>query len=321
MRPGAVDFSGLTPYYNSVLQAWYQTLRLSRGTTCSEGWVLQEPLLHNPMFPMGLLQSINIQTCLQTAGVTKLGDLVCGGGWRSASELAREVGMRSTRLMQQLLEGIRAAFPASHSGALQIIFHLGKPGETGEEFPPVSVAAAYDDQRDLGNSLLNPETPQRQTPGSAENSTPVPEPEASGENSELGEVRQTAQRAGPSQESVIEPQTQQAESVKEAAVLGTATASGETSVKGGTEDSSAETLESVELGQNEQSSGEGAVEALAIDSQGNSEIEDMDQDYESDTQSVSDVLSQGFHYGPSPALFFSLIRNNQRWLVQVHSGR
>ncbi|KAJ8333094.1 hypothetical protein SKAU_G00419900 [Synaphobranchus kaupii] len=68
--------------------------------------------------------------------------------------------MRSTRLMQQLLEGIRAAFPASHSGALQKIFRLGKPGETGEEFPPVSVAAAYDDQRDLGNSLLNPETPQ-----------------------------------------------------------------------------------------------------------------------------------------------------------------
>ncbi|KAJ8381579.1 hypothetical protein SKAU_G00023570 [Synaphobranchus kaupii] len=68
--------------------------------------------------------------------------------------------MRSTRLMQQLLEGIRAAFPASHSGALQRIFRLGKPGETGEEFPPVSVAAAYDDQRDLGNSLLNPETPQ-----------------------------------------------------------------------------------------------------------------------------------------------------------------
>ncbi|KAJ8349029.1 hypothetical protein SKAU_G00276180 [Synaphobranchus kaupii] len=132
-----------------------------------------------------------------------------------------------------------------------------------------------------------------QTPGSAENSTPVPEPEASGENSELGEARQTAQRAGPSQENVIEPQTQQAESVKEAAILGTATASGETSLKGGSEDTSAETLESVELGQNAQSSGEGAVEAPAIGSQGNSEIEDMDQDYESDTQSVSDVLSQG----------------------------
>ncbi|KAJ8334213.1 hypothetical protein SKAU_G00398520 [Synaphobranchus kaupii] len=132
----------------------------------------------------------------------------------------------------------------------------------------------------------------RQTPGSAENSTPVPEPEASGETSQLGEARQTAQRAGPSQENVIEPQTQQAESVKEAAVLGTATASGETSLKGGSEDASAETLESVELGQNEQSSGEGAVEAPAIGSQGNSEIEDMDQDYNSDTQSVSDVLSQ-----------------------------
>ncbi|KAJ8348930.1 hypothetical protein SKAU_G00275190 [Synaphobranchus kaupii] len=48
----------------------------------------------------------------------------------------------------------------SARGALQKIFRLGKPGETGEEFLPVSVAAAYDDQRDLGNSLLNPETPQ-----------------------------------------------------------------------------------------------------------------------------------------------------------------
>ncbi|KAJ8358732.1 hypothetical protein SKAU_G00152570 [Synaphobranchus kaupii] len=63
-------------------------------------------------------------TALRKSSVTKLGDLVCGGGWRSASELAREVGMRSTRLMQQLLEGIRAAFPASHSGALQKIFRL-----------------------------------------------------------------------------------------------------------------------------------------------------------------------------------------------------
>ncbi|KAJ8351857.1 hypothetical protein SKAU_G00233330 [Synaphobranchus kaupii] len=106
MRPGVVDFSGLMPYYNSVIQAmaWYQTLRLSQGTTCPEG-----------------------------------------GGWRSASELAEVVGMRSTRLMQQLLEGIRAAIPASLSRALQRTFLLGKPGETGEEFPPVTVAAAYDD--------------------------------------------------------------------------------------------------------------------------------------------------------------------------------
>ncbi|KAJ8357074.1 hypothetical protein SKAU_G00198680 [Synaphobranchus kaupii] len=145
MTPGAVDFSGLMPFYNSVLQAWYQTLRLSRGTTCPEGWVLQEPLVHNPMLPMGLLQSINIQTCLHTAGVTKLGDLVCGGGWRSASELARVVGMRSTRLMQQLLEGIHAAIPASLSGTLQRTFHLGPALQTHMRFLVVLQSQGHQD--------------------------------------------------------------------------------------------------------------------------------------------------------------------------------
>ncbi|KAJ8345754.1 hypothetical protein SKAU_G00299470 [Synaphobranchus kaupii] len=47
--------------------------------------------------------------------------------------------MRSTRLMQQLLEGIRAAFPASHSGALQKIFRLGMITVTHSPFNRATV--------------------------------------------------------------------------------------------------------------------------------------------------------------------------------------
>lgn len=55
LSPGAVDITALTPFYRSVLSAWHQTVTVKRSIACPEGWVLQEPLIHNPLLPVRIL--------------------------------------------------------------------------------------------------------------------------------------------------------------------------------------------------------------------------------------------------------------------------
>lgn len=75
-------------------------------------------------------------------------------------ELAEAIQLRSSRLVQQLIDGVRSALPASFTEALQRTMQPGWAGAAGEEFPPVAVAAAVDGRMDWANSLMTLGTPQ-----------------------------------------------------------------------------------------------------------------------------------------------------------------
>uniref|UniRef100_A0A0E9QQH0 Uncharacterized protein n=1 Tax=Anguilla anguilla TaxID=7936 RepID=A0A0E9QQH0_ANGAN len=67
--------------YEGVVSVFYSQAEhhLPRGV------VLQEPLLHNPLLPVRMLQSVSVQTALLRAGVTKLGR-PCECRWMEVSE-------------------------------------------------------------------------------------------------------------------------------------------------------------------------------------------------------------------------------------------
>ena len=109
LQPQSVDLTGLTPFYRSVLQAWW-VLTPKRNTVSTPGtWIFEEPLLGNNFIDSPILASASLRSKLREAGVVKLGHLLK----TPVPQLAELLSIRSHRLLLRLVEQARAALPGA----------------------------------------------------------------------------------------------------------------------------------------------------------------------------------------------------------------
>ncbi|KAK2897116.1 hypothetical protein Q8A73_013496 [Channa argus] len=112
LRAEEVDCAGLTSFYYSVLQAW-QVFKIERVNNDTPGmWVFEEPLFFNNFIRTQTLQSTSLRTSFREAGCTKVGHLMKMSR-PSLTTLREATGIRSIRLLGQVMEEVLAALPKS----------------------------------------------------------------------------------------------------------------------------------------------------------------------------------------------------------------
>jgi len=102
-----VDFNGLTSFYASVFNVWQIFMVKRELSEVTYDWVLEEPLIFNPLFSNGMLQSKGISASFVKARICKIGHLRIWDKWITAEELALKVGIHSVRTVEHFLTEIQ----------------------------------------------------------------------------------------------------------------------------------------------------------------------------------------------------------------------
>jgi len=102
-----VDFNGLTSFYASVFNVWQIFMVKRELSEVTYDWVLEEPLIFNPLFSNGMIQSKGISASFVKAGICKIGHLRIWHKWITAEELALNVGIHSVRTVEHFLTEIQ----------------------------------------------------------------------------------------------------------------------------------------------------------------------------------------------------------------------
>lgn len=157
LRPGTMDLTGLTPFYESVLQAW-QVFSFHRKDVVTVGmWILEEPLFSNSLFTSQALSSVSLRSRLREGGCVKLGHLMR----ISIDHLSELLNIRSRRLLLRLVEEVRASLPRALRAFSEDRTVLDQ-WEDGVEylFPSLTVSPAVDQWQDEEDFLLSFRTPE-----------------------------------------------------------------------------------------------------------------------------------------------------------------
>ncbi|KAL7838010.1 hypothetical protein AOLI_G00264140 [Acnodon oligacanthus] len=93
---------------------WKTAFEVSRDVQGSTEWILEEPLLYNPLIQTQLLSSAGVRACLLRKGCTKLGHCMDVNGWKSPVELGEVMGLQSCRVVARLLEEVKSALPGCY---------------------------------------------------------------------------------------------------------------------------------------------------------------------------------------------------------------
>ena len=107
LRAQSMDLTGLTPFYQSVVQAW-QVFNFHRKAVMTPGmWLFEEPLFGNNFITSQVLCSVSLRFRLREAGCLKMGYLMK----TSIHHLAERINIRSNRLLLRLVEEVCASLP------------------------------------------------------------------------------------------------------------------------------------------------------------------------------------------------------------------
>ncbi|KAE8284777.1 hypothetical protein D5F01_LYC16212 [Larimichthys crocea] len=98
--------SSLPSFYKSVFTVWTLVKKERQKQAVSLHWLLQEPVLHGTIFDCLGWGGPSLSARLQAAGVTTLGQVVelAGPQLQDSAGLASRLGLRSSRVTQQLLD-------------------------------------------------------------------------------------------------------------------------------------------------------------------------------------------------------------------------
>ena len=83
--------------------------------TPDQNYGTEEPLFFNPLMPTQERVGDSLISAFMGAGITKLGDLLDheNGRWKLALEVSAQTGLRSLRLVADLLGRLRLSLPTS----------------------------------------------------------------------------------------------------------------------------------------------------------------------------------------------------------------
>lgn len=149
-------FTGLTPFYTSVLDAW-KTLNHQRSPGYKPGlWLFEEPLFNNDLLCTTFFASATVKTAFIRAGVVKLGHLVQS----SIERLSEATGIRSLRMLQNLVRDLCQSLPGPLGTYVQNQVLMDQWSSSQEYvFPSLDVSPAVGQWREESGLLLNVRTP------------------------------------------------------------------------------------------------------------------------------------------------------------------
>lgn len=119
LKVNELDFNHLTSFYQSMLKVWNRTFSVTREILRPQDWIMGEPLFHNSLIQTNILSSSSVRNCLIRAGCTKIEHLRDDNGWRTAVSIQHKTGIRSLRLLDQMLDEVRSALPGACREALR----------------------------------------------------------------------------------------------------------------------------------------------------------------------------------------------------------
>ena len=105
--PQSTDLTGLTPFYQSVVQAWQVFTYHREAVMTPRMCLFEEPLFGNNFITSQVLCSVSLRSRLREAGCVKLGHLMK----TSIPHLAERTNIRSNRLLCRLVEEVCASLP------------------------------------------------------------------------------------------------------------------------------------------------------------------------------------------------------------------
>ncbi len=151
-----MDFTGLTPFYQSVLQAWQVFTFQPKAVRTPGMWVFEEPLVGNSFISSQVLSSVSLRSRLTEAGIVKLGHLMK----TSIPRLAELLNIRSNRLLLRLVEEVCASLPAAlRAFAEDRTLSDQWDDEYEYVFPSLAVSPAVGVWQDEDNTLRTFRTP------------------------------------------------------------------------------------------------------------------------------------------------------------------
>ena len=107
MDPKTLNLSKFPVFYRNLFKVWSLFTVQQTRSVMSLHWLLKEPLIHGSALDIAAEKPLpNLEYTLVKAGVTTLGDLLqlAGPDLRNSGNVADHLGMRSTRIVAQLLK-------------------------------------------------------------------------------------------------------------------------------------------------------------------------------------------------------------------------
>lgn len=154
-----VDFTDVTPFYSSVLQAWW-IFKTVGDTNVPPGMRLfEEPLFYNTFIKTRTLQSASLRASLRIAGCTKLGHLMKMTSTAMEALMERS-NISSVRLINRVVEEVCAALPQP----LRVFVENSALSDQWDDeceysLPSLSITPAVGEWQEGEGQLLSLQTP------------------------------------------------------------------------------------------------------------------------------------------------------------------
>lgn len=130
--------------------AWQLLKRVRKE---SEHYGVLEPLFFNPLFKTNSPISSTVVDKFLKTGIATVIDLIDStkGQWHATRSIADQVGLRSGRYVEGLIEDLKKSFPQSFLTFVNLFFENGEKSLT---FPDLRVEINFELDEDLNNTLL-----------------------------------------------------------------------------------------------------------------------------------------------------------------------
>ncbi|KAK3533832.1 hypothetical protein QTP70_032693 [Hemibagrus guttatus] len=140
-----LDISGLPMFYRGLFKIWNVFKKQNKGCR-SVHWLLEEPLVYGGRLDISGVTVPALSRTLVSSGIVTLRELVnvAGSDLSRAEDLAARMGLRSRRVVNQLLHRWRSALTSEERVQLMDYQHTETGPAEDESFPRLNIAPDLD---------------------------------------------------------------------------------------------------------------------------------------------------------------------------------
>ncbi|KAK3544078.1 hypothetical protein QTP86_001147 [Hemibagrus guttatus] len=140
-----LDISGLPMFYRGLFKIWNIFKKQNKGCQTVH-WLLEEPLVYGGRLDISGVTVPALSRTLVSSGIVTLRELVnvAGSDLSRAEDLAARMGLRSRRVVNQLLHRWRSALTSEERVQLMDCQHTETGPAEDESFPQLSIAPDLD---------------------------------------------------------------------------------------------------------------------------------------------------------------------------------
>ncbi|KAK3530052.1 hypothetical protein QTP86_010789 [Hemibagrus guttatus] len=140
-----LDISGLPMFYRGLFKIWYVFKKQNKGCRTVH-WLLEEPLVYGGRLDISGVTVPALSRTLVSSGIVTLRELVnvAGSDLSRAEDLAACMGLRSRRVVNQLLHHWRSALTSEERVQLMDYQHTETGPAEDEPFPRLNIAPDLD---------------------------------------------------------------------------------------------------------------------------------------------------------------------------------